>query len=57
MKMTAKDYADAYRVMLKQGKTAEELNNANHIALERGMISLELFIAAAKVLAETILSR
>ena len=55
--MTTKDYADAYRFMLKQGKTPEELNDANHIALERGMISLELFMAAASVLAETILKR
>jgi hypothetical protein len=55
--MTARDYADAYRVMLKQGKSPEELNSANHIALERGMITLDLFIAAAKVLAETILNR
>ena len=55
--MTTKDYADAYRVMLKQGKTPEELNQANHIALERKMITLEQFIAAARVLAETILSR
>jgi len=55
--MTARDYANAYRVMLKQGKSPEELNNANHIALERGMITLELFMAAAKVLAETIIKR
>ena len=55
--MTAREYAGAYRVMLQQGKTAEELNRANHIALERGMITLDQFIAAAKVLAETILNR
>lgn len=55
--MTAKDYAAAYSVMLKQGKTPEELNQANHIALERGMITLEMFMAAAKVLARTILAR
>ena len=55
--MTTKDYADAYRFMLKQGKSPDELNNANHIALERGMITLDLFMAAAKVLAETILKR
>lgn len=55
--MTAREYADAYRVMLKQGTTPEELNNANHIALEKGMITLELFMAAARVLAETILNR
>ena len=57
MKMTARDYAEAYRFMLKQGKSPEELNDANHIALDRGMISLEQFMAAAKVLAETILNR
>ena len=55
--MTARDYAEAYRVMLKQGKTPDELNAANHIALERGMITLDLFIAAARVLAKTILER
>lgn len=55
--MTSKDYAAAYKIMLKQGKTADELNAANHIALEKGMITLEQFIAAAQVLAETILNR
>ena len=55
--MTARDYANAYRAMLNQGHSAEELNNANHIAMEKGMITLGLFLAAARVLAETILSR
>lgn len=55
--MTAKEYADAYRVLLKQGKTPEELNTANHFALETGRITLDQFMAAARVLAETILKR
>ena len=55
--MTAKQYAEADREMLKQGTKLEDLNAANHAGLAAGKISQEQFAAAARVLAEEILKR
>lgn len=51
------DYAKAYEVMIKRGETLEDLNRANHLALESGKISLAEFQEAAQVLAREILKR
>lgn len=51
------NYAKAYREMLKDGTSIEELNSANHLALETGKITLKEFQEAAKVLAMEILKR
>lgn len=52
-----KEYAEAYRVMIKAGRSLEELNAANHLALEKKAISLQHFMAAAEVLKNEILKR
>ena len=52
-----KEYAEAFKVMLMAGHSLEELNAANHLALEKKQISLEHFIAAAEVLKNEILKR
>ena len=54
---TPAEYAEAYRTMLKWGCDVENLSRANHIGLEKKQITLEHFLAAAKVLAEEILRR
>ena len=55
---TSEQYAEAYRVLLRGGsRTLDELNDANHLALERKEITLEQFQAAARVLAQEILKR
>lgn len=55
--MTTKEYTEAYKAMLMQGTSIEELNNANHLALETKQITLEQFQAAARVLAKAYLNR
>lgn len=55
--MTTKEYAESYRELLKQGRTIEELNDANHIGLETHQITMDMFQAAARVLTEAILNR
>ena len=56
--ITPELYAEAYRVLLKGGsRTLDELNDANHLALEKKEITLEQFQAAARVLAREILKR
>lgn len=56
--ITPEQYAEAYRVLLKGGsRTLDELNDANHYALEKKDITLEQFQAAARVLAREILKR
>lgn len=56
--ITPEQYAEAYRVLLKGGsRTLDELNDANHLALEKKEITLEQFQAAARVLAREILKR
>ncbi len=52
-----KEYAEAVKVLLMAGHSVEELNKANHIALEKKQIGLEHFQAAARVLAAEILKR
>lgn len=51
------DYAKAYQEMIKQGESLEDLNRANHFALENGLITLEEFLKAARVLALQIINR
>ena len=54
---TPEQYAEVYRKLLKAGRTLEELNDANHLALETKEITLEHFQAAARVLAQVIMNR
>ena len=55
---TPEQYAEAYRVLIAGGsRTLDELNDANHLALEKKEITLEQFIAAANVLAQEILKK
>ncbi len=51
------EYAAAFEKMLHTGHGIEELNKANHIALELKQITLAHFQAAAKVLAAEIMKR
>lgn len=54
---TPEQYAEATRQLLKAGRSLEELNQANHMALDAKEISLAQFQAAARVLAMEILKR
>lgn len=48
---TPSEYAKATKMMIKSGCcTLDDLNAANHMALEQGMITLEHFQAAARIL-------
>jgi hypothetical protein len=51
------NYAKAYKEMVKKGTSIEELNTANHLALETGKITLKEFQEAARILALEILNR
>ena len=51
------NYAKAYREMIKQGESFENLNAANHLALEAGQITMIEFQEAARILAVEILKR
>lgn len=51
------DYAKAYKILIKQGTSLEDLNAANHLALERKEITLEQFMEAARILAAELLKR
>lgn len=53
----ATTYAKAMEILVKRGDSINELNDANHYALEQGQITLEEFQAAARVLAKEILKR
>ena len=53
----ATTYAKAMEILVKCGDSLDELNSANHYALEQGQITLEEFQAAARVLAKEILKR
>ena len=53
----ATTYAKAMEILVKRGDSIDELNDANHYALEKGQITLEEFQAAARVLAKEILKR
>lgn len=52
-----KKYAKAIQELLKQGETIEDLNQANHIALETRKITLDEFREAAQILAQAFLNR
>lgn len=54
---TPAEYAAAFKKAIAGGDDLEKLNQANHIALDRGLITMEHFQAAAKVLAVEILKR
>ena len=51
------NYAKAFEVLLKQGETIENLNTANHLALERKEITLKEFQEAAQILVREFLKR
>ena len=51
------DYAKAYKTLIKNGESLEDLNRANHIALEAGKITMAEFQEAANLLALEILKR
>lgn len=53
----ATTYAKAMEILVRRGDILDELNSANHYALEQGQITLEEFQAAARVLAKEILKR
>lgn len=52
----AESYAEAIRMMIRL-KGSEITNATNHLALERGEITLDMFCAGARVLAEEIINR
>ena len=49
------NYAKAVAEMLKRGESVENLNKANHIALEAKKITVKEFCEAAQVLANAYL--
>lgn len=51
------NYAKAYKEMIKQGTSLEELNAANHLALEMKKITMQEFQEAARILAAELLKR
>ena len=53
---TPKEWARTFEIMIGN-VSLEELNAANHLALEKKQISLEHFFAAAEVLKKEILKR
>lgn len=56
IRFTPEQYAEAFRLLLKS-RSLEELNDANHLALEKKEITLDHFLAAARVLAKVIIDR
>lgn len=54
---TPVEYAEAYKHLIGIGADIESLNRANHVGLEKKLISLEHFQEAAKVLAAEIIKR
>ena len=55
---TPAEYAKAAKMMLRAGcATPDELNEANHMALEKKLITLAHFQAVAKVLVAEMLKR
>lgn len=55
--MSIKDYADSFRAAIAAGESIDDLNRANHYALEQGMITLEMFQSAARVIARAFIDR
>lgn len=53
----AKTYANAMEILVRRGDNLDDLNKANHYALEQGHITMEEFMAAARILAKEILRR
>ena len=53
----ATTYEKAMEILVRRGDNLDDLNSANHYALEHGHITLEQFHAAARVLAKEILKR
>lgn len=51
-----KNYIEAIRMMIKT-EGLEATNAANHKALETGLIDLQMFQAAARILAKEIMNR
>jgi len=51
------DYAKAYKEMIRKGVSLEDLNRANHLALEMKQITMAEFQEAAQVLVKEILKR
>ena len=54
---TPEEYAADYSKLIKLGYDVEILNTANHIGLEKSMITMAHFRAAANVLAKEIMNR
>ena len=54
---TPAEYAAAYKQMIELGNEIDILNRANHEGLEKKLISMEHFQAAARVLAAEIIKR
>ena len=52
---TMSNYAKAFEVMIKKGESLEDLNRANHMALESGKITMAEFQEAARVLVKEFL--
>jgi len=55
--MTIKEYTKHFEVLLKAGRSLEELNTANHVAFEKKIINYEGFRTVATMLAQEILKR
>lgn len=51
-----KQYIEAIKAMIKT-EGIEATNNANHKALETGLIDLAMFQAAARIIAQEIINR
>lgn len=51
------NYAKAFEVMIKNGEKLEDLNRANHLALESRKITLAEFQEAARVLVKEFLKK
>ncbi len=49
---TPAEYAESIRLLLEAGVNNDELNAANHLALEQGYITLQHFLAGARVLVD-----
>ena len=55
---TKTDWANTFKIALKtELATLDKLNEANHLALENGQITMEHFQAAAQVLVNEIMKR
>ena len=53
----ATSYAKAMEILVRRGDNLDDLNKANHYALEHKQITMEQFHAAARVLVKEILKR